>query len=102
MIDEVVYDATLFGGAAASKEILQEGDTPAKTIELADNAAEYVSHVTLQVLQQTGSASRVACREGCSYCCHLSVEVAAPEALAVAEHIRRHWSPERRDRLLGT
>jgi hypothetical protein len=97
MID--LEDSALFSQAAARKEILLEGDTVQKTIELAGNAAAHVEGLTLRVLEQTDSTSRVACREGCSYCCHLSLEVAAPEALADARRIfaedhEREWEWE--------
>jgi hypothetical protein len=92
-----LIDTLLFGQAAASKQILMEGDTPEKTGELAVNAGEFVSCVSLGMLKHTGT--RVACRAGCSFCCHITVEVEAPEALAVAEHIRQQWSPDQKDRL---
>ncbi len=32
---------------------------------------------------------RPVCRAGCGWCCHVQVAVAAPEALRIAEHLRR-------------
>jgi hypothetical protein len=82
-----IVDMALFAQAAASKQILLEGDTPEKTVELAGNAAACLSGVTLRVLEATDT--RVACREGCSYCCHIAVEVHAPEALERRHDYRR-------------
>ena len=36
----------------------------------------------------------VACARGCSYCCHLRVEVFAHEAAALLQHLRTQASPE--------
>ncbi|WP_431258552.1 YkgJ family cysteine cluster protein [Roseateles chitinivorans] len=37
----------------------------------------------------------LACGQGCSYCCNYHVHVSAPEAIAIAEHLRAKWRPER-------
>ena len=42
-----------------------------------------------------GHAVQVACRRGCSYCCHLRVEVTPAEAFALADWLRRTSTPER-------
>ena len=36
-----------------------------------------------------------ACAAGCSHCCHLTVEVSAPEASLIAAHLRATESPKR-------
>jgi len=41
-----------------------------------------------------------ACQAGCSYCCHYHVYVTAPEALAIADHMRG-WPAADRDRVLA-
>lgn len=41
-----------------------------------------------------------ACQAGCSYCCHYHVYVTAPEALAIAEHVRG-WPAAARDDVLA-
>lgn len=35
----------------------------------------------------------VACRRGCSHCCHMQVEVLPPEAFALAGWLKRHLDP---------
>lgn len=37
-----------------------------------------------------------ACARGCSHCCHQRVEVTAPEALAIAKHLRETWDDDAR------
>ena len=41
----------------------------------------------------------LACRRGCSFCCHVNVQVSIPEAVAIAEHL--NGRPEQRARLLA-
>src|SRR5688572_17717193 len=41
-------------------------------------------------------APEPACSAGCSYCCHVNVDVTVPELLAIAAHIDRAWTPEAR------
>jgi len=38
--------------------------------------------------------AKVACRDGCSSCCHVPVDVQAHEVLFAADHIQVHFSPE--------
>ncbi len=39
----------------------------------------------------------IACGQGCSYCCNYHVHVSAPEAFAIATHLRVKWKPDRVD-----
>lgn len=48
-----------------------------------------------------GHALGLACKPGCSYCCHLRLEVQPAEAFAIAAWVRRHFAPARLDALLG-
>lgn len=43
----------------------------------------------------------LACREGCSLCCHLRVDVRPPEAFLIADHVRRTFSPAELEALGG-
>ena len=38
-------------------------------------------------------AVTVACRRGCSMCCHMQVEMLPPEAFSLAAWLRRHFAP---------
>ena len=42
-----------------------------------------------------------ACERGCSYCCHLRVEIRPHEAFVLAHHIQTKFTPERRARALS-
>jgi len=44
---------------------------------------------------------KVACRRGCSYCCHLRVEMRPHEAFVLAHHIATRVDPAMRDRLIA-
>ena len=43
----------------------------------------------------------VACTRGCSYCCHLRVEIRPHEAFVLAHHIRTQFSPAQGLRILA-
>lgn len=38
-----------------------------------------------------------ACARGCAHCCHQRVEVTPPEVVAIAGHLREHWSEDGAD-----
>src|SRR4051812_39298995 len=40
-----------------------------------------------------GVKAKVACREGCDFCCHVPVDVQAHEVFFAAHHIQTHFSP---------
>jgi len=42
---------------------------------------------------QKQSNVKLACREGCSFCCYLKVEVSPEEVFLIAEYIRRNLAP---------
>ena len=83
--------------AFASKQILMEGDTPAKLIELVSNARTFAANGMLRIL--ANSPKPLACKEGCSYCCHLFVEASVPEVLVIAGYILTMLSPEDQERI---
>lgn len=39
------------------------------------------------------STTQLACAPGCSYCCHLSVQVSAVEAIAIAQYVANEFEP---------
>lgn len=41
-----------------------------------------------------------ACERGCSYCCHLRIEIRPHEAFVLAQHIQTKFTPEQRARAL--
>lgn len=74
----------------AAAEILGEGRTPAKVLELAQNAHAFAE---LQRVTFGDAAPRPACRAGCAWCCSMHVTLSAPEAIALADHLRRTRPP---------
>lgn len=46
--------------------------------------------------QLTGASdnSILACKQGCSWCCHFSIDVRAYEALNIVEYLRENFSPD--------
>jgi Fe-S-cluster containining protein len=92
-----LLDCALTAEANTARQILLEGDTEAKTVELAQNAMEFASGTMGHVFELTQYTP--ACRRGCAYCCHILVEATVPEILAIAEYIRERFTPEQCVRL---
>lgn len=44
-------------------------------------------------------ATTLACKEGCSWCCHFSVDVRPVEVAQILDYVERNFSDEQRDRL---
>ena len=90
-------EKVMWGQAATSKQILLEGMTPEKVVELTGNAQSFASGMVLDVFEW--GSKNPACQKGCAYCCHLHVEASAPEVLVIAEHIRTRWTDEDKEQL---
>lgn len=43
----------------------------------------------------------VACTRGCSYCCHLRVEIRPHDAFVLAQHVRTRFDARRRERIVA-
>ena len=50
-------------------------------------------------LGEAGDAPTLACRSGCSYCCHFSVDVRPVEVLNLIDHMQRTLSPAEQSRI---
>jgi Fe-S-cluster containining protein len=98
MDDAKLLDEMRWAQATSSKQILLEGNAPEKTIELTQNAQGFASRMTLLILEDT-RLGQLACRKGCSYCCHLAVETTVPEAMAIAAYIGANFSAEEKEQL---
>ena len=59
-----------------------------------------IDEETQRALSRPGSPEP-ACSAGCSYCCHVYVDVTVPELLAIAAHLDDTWTPEARASLRG-
>jgi Fe-S-cluster containining protein len=75
----------------AAREILSEGKTPEKIKEAATNALGWASAL---LTIHDPAKPELACREGCSYCCHVAVSVTIPEILHIADHLRQTRTEE--------
>jgi Fe-S-cluster containining protein len=62
-------------------------------IEVAERATA-LAEKTIQNFMATNPPPPLACREGCDWCCYLTVGTTVPEALRIAEYLRRTLSPE--------
>lgn len=51
-------------------------------------------------LVEAPDANTLACRAGCSWCCHFSIELRPVEAIHIAEFVARELSPAERQRVL--
>jgi Fe-S-cluster containining protein len=84
--------AIAMGEMHAALEILSEGRTAAKAVEVGRNAMEYLTGESTHL--RTLQPFPVACQAGCAWCCHLPVALTAPEALVIAEYLRQTLTPE--------
>jgi Fe-S-cluster containining protein len=86
---------------AATSEILSEGRTKAKTLELAQNALSFAQGHIDRALQRSPADYQPACQAGCAFCCALPVEVSALEALYIAHYLNDTLSSEERGEFLA-
>jgi Fe-S-cluster containining protein len=77
----------------ATVDTLKTGRTPLKVIEVAERGAA-VAESALEDFKATHPPPPFACREGCDWCCHLTVGTTAPEVLRIADHLQRTLSTE--------
>lgn len=73
--------------------------TPAEARVATSDMYRRMARLQSEVIAREGVA--VACRAGCSYCCHLRVEIRPHEAFLLAHHIATRCTPETRERLVG-
>lgn len=70
-----------------------------------DNSApsrlmEPVYERSVRHLKVLGAGSQLACKDGCAWCCRgIHIEVLAPEAIAIVQHLRDTLSAEKLDEL---
>ena len=61
-------------------------------------------YARMEALQHGVIARRgiaIACQRGCSYCCHLRVEIRPHDAFVLAQHLRTRFDDARRARVLA-
>ena len=57
-----------------------------------ENAVSLARGIVAMVRHTKGPSKPKACQAGCTYCCHLQVDVSAPEALRLASYLRDNLS----------
>ena len=74
-------------------EALRAGRTPLTLIEIADHGAR-VAEEAVRRVREADPPPPSACKEGCDWCCHLTVGTTVPEVVRVVEYLRQTLSPE--------
>jgi Fe-S-cluster containining protein len=95
---EAWQNEVTLGAANTAHGVLRGAPTRERTVELARSAMAATSRLADGLLARAPEGA-VACKAGCDHCCYQGVGVTPPEALAIAEHLRRTRSPEELERL---
>jgi Fe-S-cluster containining protein len=74
-------------------EALRRGRTPLTLIALADDGTRLAEEAVARAVHADPPPSS-ACREGCDWCCHLTVGTVVPEVARVVDHLRQTLSAE--------
>jgi len=77
------------------------GRNEAAVLDLASQAAELADHLIGYFEAENHLPHRIACREGCIFCCFNLVEVTPPEALRLAHYVDRNFTREEKDALMA-
>jgi Fe-S-cluster containining protein len=85
---------------AATVQILSEGDSLDRTVEVVDHA--HSLHGTLFEAWRNAEMQSLACREGCAFCCSLNVTATIPEVFRILDAMHRNRSRKDRLRVLET
>ena len=76
----------------AVSERLRTSPTPRAIEEAVEEAAVLVERLVADL--HGPAAPSVACRAGCSWCCHVRVRISPLEALTIARHVRDRLGPD--------
>lgn len=76
---------------AATRAILRCAKPPAQYARPLQKMHEGLSRVTDDIIQTR--QVQLACKAGCSFCCHIKVDAHAHEVLYVADHLRKKSTP---------
>ena len=86
-------DEVALGAVNTTLGVFGEKPSFALAAALAERAMAATSRLGESLLQRAEPGA-VACRAGCDHCCHQSVGVTPPEALAIVAHLKQTFSPE--------
>ncbi len=64
-------------------------------------ACDRIDQVTTEVKALEPPQHQIACGARCPWCCHVKVNVSAPEALRIADHVRTHKAPTEQAEILA-
>jgi len=65
----------------------------------AEDVEAWVDELSAEVTERIPPKEPIACKAGCSFCCHLKVLVTAPEVIRLVAHLRATRSPDELDAL---
>jgi hypothetical protein len=74
-------------------EVLQGGRTPLRLIEVAEQGAAIAEQAVRQAMEAEPPPPS-ACKEGCDWCCHLTVGTCVPEVVRIVTYLRQSLSAE--------
>jgi Fe-S-cluster containining protein len=77
-----------------SIEILKSGRTPLQVVTVAEEAEKISDQAVCAAQANEPPPAASDCREGCAWCCHLTVGTAAPEVLRIAAYLRKTLAPD--------
>ncbi len=92
--EQALYDEIEYGMRLIAAKILNGAKTPEKLTELADTANACTDQLIEDAKSKLPSPLPLACKAGCAWCCYLMVETTVPEAIRIADHLRKTLSPE--------
>ncbi len=96
--EELIALAEAFRGATA--EDLSSGtNTPGDFHRVARRAQQRLDQLFAALMEEE-ERPPVACKAGCSWCCHLKVETRAHDIFSLAAWVEAHFSPEARGALI--
>jgi hypothetical protein len=90
-----LLDTCAVGQRQATVEILREGSSSEKLLEVPDNALFFANGLLSVVLDKIPPERPIACKEGCSWCCVIVVQTTIPEVLRIARHLRQSFTGNR-------
>jgi Fe-S-cluster containining protein len=93
VFEEAWQNELAVGAANTARDALGDAPSVAGVAGLAEGAMAATSRL-IESLLARAPAGAIACKAGCDHCCHQSVGLTPPEALAIRDHLRATRSPE--------
>lgn len=51
----------------------------------------YADHIIMQLEENRGPSSEIACKSGCPYCCSMQISITPPEAIVLGAHVVENY-----------